>query len=94
MSKKKERTNNIYRIERLDEPTPDQVRGDERRAAPDPAPGRCWEIPAFAGMTSWGRGTPKMLGLQKWNPVNGNAVCFPVNHKIFCVSEKAAANAA
>lgn len=25
---------------RLDEPTPDQVRGDERRAAPAPAPGR------------------------------------------------------
>jgi len=28
------------RAARLDEPTPDQVRGDERRAAPDPAPGR------------------------------------------------------
>ena len=46
------------RAARLDEPTPDQVRGDERRAAPDPALGRRWEIPAFAGMTSWGRGTP------------------------------------
>ncbi len=27
----------LFCCKRLDEPTPDQVRGDERRAAPDPA---------------------------------------------------------
>ena len=78
---------------RLDEPTPDQVRGDERRAAPAPALRR-WEIPAFAGMTSWGRGTPKMLELQKRYPINRNAVCFSVRHIVLCVGENASANAA
>ena len=47
------------RAARLDEPTPDQVRGDERRAAPAPAPGRRWEIPAVSRFLV---NTPAALG--------------------------------
>ena len=39
------------RAARLDEPS---VLGEQH----PPRPLRRWEIPAFAGMTSWGRGTP------------------------------------
>ena len=44
---------------RLDEPTPDQVRGDERRAAPDPAPSTLGD-PRLRGDDKKGRGDDKL----------------------------------